>query len=274
MVITSRKDLITVSHTTTAPANTAPANTTAAGGLKEAVALALAERLAVVQQWPTELRIERDLPGVGKVGFYLWSGSTGIYDIDVVDFEGQVLDELVSFELTAHNRIALQTVTSPVVITADDVKAMLCDTRPAVVRMGRVVWTLVTGTEDHKEVVALNTNGQPVWETVNTRRAPYRMNCARCGRARYARRAAVDRVILCRVCGDRRAAQRHIAQNYMYRARKRGKSAKIQTVVTPDLRKDMAQKRQKGWSMRKLAAHFGVSVSTVARHVRKTSASA
>jgi len=210
------------------------------------------------------------LPGVRRVSAFCWPeppGRPNRIGVDVVRLDETVLDWPVTwgFDLTAAERPVAPD-EPDVVVGAEEMEAKLDDDRPEIIRFGSTEWHLITGMPPQPEVARLDTDGRPVVTYVDIETSCYKLQCSRCGRARYSKRNSVHQIKYCRVCTRADRLRTRALTQYKARARK---GPRLQ--LAPDkVDRALALFDTGNYLQKEVAAAVGISPSALCRLLKRS----
>jgi len=209
------------------------------------------------------------LPNVKRLSVFVWPeppGRPNRIGVDVVRLDETVLDRPISwgFDLTPDER-PIAADEPDVVVGVEELEARLDDDRPEIIRFGSTEWHLVTGMPPQPEVERLGPDGQPIVVYVDIDVACYKLQCPRCGRARYSKRNSVHQIRYCRVCT--RADRLRTRALTQYKARTR-KGPRLQ--LAPDkVDRALALFDTGNYLQKDVAALVGISPSALSRLLKR-----
>jgi len=213
------------------------------------------------------------LPEVGTLSLFAWPEPAGRpvrIGVDIVRINTALLPYSLTagFELTAEERSAVPAVLADDragQLTALDLKHDLEDARPETILIGSTEWTLCPQGRIEREVRKLDDNGRPIFHEVDVGIYCYRLVCARCGRARYARRNSIHQIQYCRVCTAQDQYRRRALNQYLQRARR----VVARRRLPPEVVARLAQLHKAGALGIDIAAELRISPGCVSKYLKK-----
>jgi len=227
---------------------------------RSTIIAALSQR-SYVRSCYLEMPVE-GLPGAEEVSLFVWPEPPGHptrVGIDVVALNKRPLPRPidVSIELEPSECPPVRE-TSPLVLGI----ASLSDERPSTIDTPAGRWHLVAGISGQREIRRVTKDGAAVWADVDTEVFAYRLNCPRCGRARFSKRNNLFQVRYCWVCTH----QDRYRKRALRRFRVRERSVDARRRLTPQARADLVRQAATGkYTQAELAEMYGVTRSWVSR---------